>query len=73
MGKGESGMYLLGTFVVDAIPRRQPDDLDFFTFPELDSTIGADALDAPIDGFCVSAGAKNQDGAKEMIEVAGQR
>ncbi len=35
MGKGESGMYLLGTFVVDAIPD-QADDLDFFTFPELD-------------------------------------
>ena len=37
MGKGECGMYLLGTFVVDGIPRTTGDDLDFFTFPELDS------------------------------------
>ena len=47
------GMYLLGTFVIDAIADVQ-DDLDFFTFPELDSSIGADALDAPIDGFCLA-------------------
>ena len=41
--QGESGMYLLGTFVVDAVPGRRADDLDFFTFPEIDSAIGADA------------------------------
>ena len=65
MAKGDSGMYLLGTFVVDAVSDVS-DDLDFFTFPALDDTIGADALDAPIDGFCVAAGGKNQDAAKEM-------
>ena len=70
MGKGESGMYLLGTFVVDAISD-VADDLDFFTFPALDSTIGADALDAPIDGVCVAAGGKNQDAAKEMAKWLG--
>ncbi|MFC7495629.1 MULTISPECIES: ABC transporter substrate-binding protein [unclassified Nocardioides] len=70
LGKGECGMYLLGTFVVDGIPD-QEDDLDFFTFPELDSSIGATALDAPIDGFCVAAGGKNQDGAIEMMKWLG--
>ncbi len=70
MGKGESGMYLLGTFVVDAIAD-QSDDLDFFTFPELDSAIGADALDAPIDGFCVSAAGKNQEAGKAMAKWLG--
>ena len=70
MGKGESGMYLLGTFVVDAIAD-VGDDLDFFTFPELDSSIGADALDAPIDGFCVAAGGKNQDAGKAMAKWLG--
>jgi ABC-type glycerol-3-phosphate transport system substrate-binding protein len=70
MGKGESGMYLLGTFLVDAIPD-QADDLDFFTFPELDPAIGADALDAPIDGFCVSAATENLDNAKEFIGFLG--
>lgn len=70
MGKGESGMYLLGTFVVDAIPD-QTDDIDFFTFPELDASIGADALDAPIDGFCLAAGAKNVKGGKEFLAYCG--
>ncbi len=70
LGKGDAGMYLLGTFVVDAIAD-QVDDLDFFTFPELDSSIGATALDAPIDGFCLAAGAKNPDGGKEMMKFFG--
>jgi multiple sugar transport system substrate-binding protein len=70
MGKGESGMYLLGTFVVDAIAD-QADDIDFFTFPELDSAIGADALDAPIDGFCVAAAGKNQEAGKAMAKWLG--
>ncbi|WP_211754365.1 ABC transporter substrate-binding protein [Nocardioides gansuensis] len=70
MGNGDCGMYLLGTFVVDAIAD-VGDDLDFFTFPALDDTIGADALDAPIDGFCVAAAGQNQDAAKEMVKWLG--
>jgi multiple sugar transport system substrate-binding protein len=70
MGSGECGMYLLGTFVVDGIPDLE-DDLDFFTFPELDSSIGATALDAPIDGFCLAAGGKNQAGGKKLLEYLG--
>ena len=70
LGSGECGMYLLGTFVVDGIPD-QEDDLDFFTFPELDPSIGATAMDAPIDGWCVAAGASNQDAAIEMMTFLG--
>ena len=70
MGQEESGMYLLGTFVVDAIPDLE-DDLDFFTFPEIDSSIGATALDAPIDGFCLAASGSNEAGAKEMLKFLG--
>ncbi len=69
LGKGETGMYMFGTFIVDAIPDVK--DLDFFTFPELDSSIGADALDAPIDGFCMVAGAENEDNAKKFLGFAG--
>ncbi|HET9020602.1 MAG TPA: ABC transporter substrate-binding protein [Ornithinibacter sp.] len=71
MAKGESGMYLLGTFVVDGVPTETQDDLDFFTFPALDQTIGSDALDAPIDGFCVAAAAEAQDAAKAYIAWLG--
>jgi multiple sugar transport system substrate-binding protein len=70
VSKGECGMYLLGTFVVDAIPD-DAEDLDFFTFPELDSSIGATALDAPIDGFCVAAAGSNEAGAMEMMKWLG--
>ena len=70
MGTGESAMYLLGTFVVDGIEgvTDVADDLDFFTFPEIDPSIGSDALDAPIDGFCLAAAGGNQDGGKEMLK-----
>ena len=64
-------MYLLGTFVVDGVPPEDQDDLDFFTFPTLDASIGNDALDAPIDGFCVSAAGDNQDAGKAFIKWLG--
>ncbi len=70
LGNGDSGMFLLGTFLIDAIPDAV-DDLDFFTFPELDASIGSDALDAPIDGFCLAAGGPNQDAGKEMLKWLG--
>ncbi len=70
MANGECGMYLLGTFVGDAIPD-VVDDLDFFTYPEFDPAIGSDALDAPIDGFCVAAAGQNQGGAKDMLAYFG--
>src|SRR4029078_3530894 len=48
----KSGMYLLGMFVGQQVPKGGgEDDLDFFAFPEVDSAIGADAIEAPIDGF----------------------
>ncbi len=71
MAKGECGMYLLGTFVVDGVPKDVQDDLDFFTFPELDAAIGADALDAPIDGFCVASASADQEAAKAFIAWLG--
>jgi multiple sugar transport system substrate-binding protein len=39
------------------------DDLDFFNFPEIDSAVGADTLDAPIDGFMLSKDPENEEGA----------
>lgn len=71
MANGECGMYLLGSFVVDGVPPDAAGDLDFFTFPALDESIGSDALDAPIDGFCVAAGAEDEDAAKAYIKWLG--
>lgn len=71
MANGECGMYLLGTFVVDGVPTEAQEDLDFFTFPALDQSIGADALDAPIDGFCVAEGAQDVDAGKAFAKWLG--
>ena len=62
----QAGLYILGTFVNEQFPDDE-EDLDFFTFPEIDSAIGAAAIDAPIDGFCMSADPENAEGSKEFL------
>ncbi len=51
--KKQAGMYLLGMFVGQQFPAGDT-DIDFFPFPEVDSNIGMDAVEAPIDGFLLS-------------------
>ncbi len=65
MEEGRVGMYLLGTFAASALTDASV--MDFFNFPELDSSIGAAALDAPIDGFQMVASPTNEGAAKEML------
>ncbi len=68
----EAGMYFLGTFVAtNSTDAEYLDDLDFFNFPELDSAIGADALDAPIDGFMMAGEPSNEAGAKALLAGLG--
>jgi multiple sugar transport system substrate-binding protein len=66
--KKQSGMFLLGTFMNEQFPVNERDDIDLFTFPVVDTNIGADALDAPIDGHCMSAKPKNMAGAKALLK-----
>ncbi|MFC5816324.1 ABC transporter substrate-binding protein [Nonomuraea harbinensis] len=68
----KSGMYLLGMFVAQQFPEEDLADLDFFTFPEINPTHGTDSIDAPIDGYMVSAKAKNVDGAKALVKHLAQ-
>jgi multiple sugar transport system substrate-binding protein len=63
----KSGMYMFGTFIIDQIPQADREDIDLFNFPEIDSKIGAGAIDAPIDGFCMAAKPKNKAGAKKLL------
>ena len=65
--KKESGMYLLGMFVGQQFPTADQADLDFFPFPEIDPAVGADALDAPIDGFLMAKKPRNETGAKKLL------
>ncbi len=68
----EAGMFYLGTFVAsNSTDQEYLDDLDFFNFPALDDAIGADALDAPIDGFMMAAKPKNEAGAKALLAGLG--
>jgi multiple sugar transport system substrate-binding protein len=66
----KAGMYLLGLFVTQEMTANL-DDVDFFTFPEIDSTIGSDALDAPIDGFMMAAKPKDEARAKALLTWLG--
>jgi multiple sugar transport system substrate-binding protein len=69
----EAGMFFLGTFVSsNSTDQTYLDDLDFFNYPEFDPAIGADAIDAPIDGFLMAASPKNVDGAKALLAGIGQ-
>jgi multiple sugar transport system substrate-binding protein len=65
----KSGMYLLGSFVAQQVDNGT--DLDFFTFPAIDPAIGADAIDAPIDGLMMAAKPKNAAAAKAFLTYAG--
>ncbi|HET9654134.1 MAG TPA: ABC transporter substrate-binding protein [Kineosporiaceae bacterium] len=65
----KSGMYLLGSFVAEQVDNGK--DLDFFTFPQIDSTIGADAIDAPIDGMMMAKKPKNEAAAKAFLTFLG--
>ncbi|WP_163508685.1 ABC transporter substrate-binding protein [Fodinicola acaciae] len=64
----KAGMYLLGGFVAQQFTNKADlDDLDFFPFPEIDSTVGTDAVEAPIDGYMMAKRPKNEDGAKKLL------
>ncbi|GAB3678499.1 ABC transporter substrate-binding protein [Angustibacter aerolatus] len=66
--KKESGIYVLGMFVGQQFPEGERDDLDFFTFPEIDPSIGTGAIEAPIDGYMMSKRPKNEAGAKALLK-----
>ena len=65
----KSGMYLLGSFVAQQVDNGK--DLDFFPFPEIDPAVGMDAIDAPIDGFMMSAKPSNEAAAKAFLTFLG--
>lgn len=67
--KETCGMMVIGMFIGQQFEAsKKSDDLDFFIYPEFDSAIGTDAVEAPIDGFMMAAKPKNPDGAKDMLK-----
>jgi multiple sugar transport system substrate-binding protein len=63
----KSGTYLLGSFVGQQLSEADRADLDFFPFPEINPEHGTDSIDAPIDGFMMSAEPENEAGAKALL------
>jgi multiple sugar transport system substrate-binding protein len=72
LAQKKAGMYLLGTFVGQQFAEgAERDDLTFFPFPVVDSSVGADAVEAPIDGFMMAKRPQNGAGAKHLLEYLG--
>lgn len=69
--QGESGMYLMGSFLLDQFEGVDQEDLDFFAFPEIEAEFGQDAIDAPIDGFMMVADPDNPEGSQELLRYLG--
>ena len=68
----KAGTYLLGSFVAQQFEKgAEQEDLTFFNFPEIDSNIGADAIEAPIDGYMMAKRPKNEAGAKKLLAYVG--
>jgi multiple sugar transport system substrate-binding protein len=68
----QTGMMLLGSFVGQQFTNQADhDDLDFFTFPEVNPQFGTDSVDAPIDGFMMAKSPKNPEGAKQLLQFLG--
>ncbi|MDN5552148.1 MAG: ABC transporter substrate-binding protein, partial [Brevibacterium sp.] len=65
----QSGTFLLGMFLQQqfAASEEAKDDLDFFIFPEIDPAIGADVVEAPIDGFMMAADPRNLQGSRDLM------
>jgi len=64
----KAGTYVLGMFLGQQFTQgADQDDLDFFAFPEIDSTVGTNAVEAPIDGFMMAARPKNEAAARKFL------
>jgi len=68
---GTAGMYFLGTFAVEQAGDNAA-DVGFFPFPLLGTEFdGENAIDAPIDGFMMSAEPENPEAAKAFLRCVG--
>jgi len=71
LATSKSGMFLIGSFVLQEITDKAiADDLDFFPFPEV-AVEGRDAVEAPIDGWVLSTRGGENPMAKDMLAFFG--
>lgn len=70
MVRGDAAMYLMGQFILDAVPEEIQEDLDFFRFPIIDPDVEI-VEETPTDGFMISRPAVNSEGALRFMEFLG--
>ena len=71
LGNKQAGMYLLGSFVTQQFTDKTVlDDIGFFQFPEIDVE-GQTAVEAPIDGLCLSKKGATNSAAKDLMAYLG--
>lgn len=71
LGKKQSGMYLLGTFVTQQFTDKATlSDIEFFPFPEM-AMEGRTAVEAPIDGYMLSKKGGDNQAAKDLLKFIG--
>lgn len=67
-----AGMYFLGTFAAEQAAVEDIPDIGFFPWPTLGTEFdGENAIDAPIDGFMLSANPANPEAAKAFLKCVG--
>jgi multiple sugar transport system substrate-binding protein len=64
--QGRTGMMLIGTFLVDSVPKDVLDDIDFFQFPAIDPNVPM-VEEAPTDGFFASSRSSHVSGVKDFM------
>jgi multiple sugar transport system substrate-binding protein len=62
----KAAMYLIGPFLIPAVPADVADDIDFFRVPVIDPKVPM-AEEAPTDGYFASAKTRNPQGAKDLL------
>ena len=67
MVKGDAAMYLMGQFILDAVPANIKEDIGFFRFPIIDAKVPI-AEDTPTDGYMIPKKAKHPKAAKEFLK-----
>lgn len=70
MNRGEAAMYLMGGFITDSVPDEIEGDYDFVRFPIIDPEMPV-GIDAPTDGFFMSANAANMEGGMDFMAFLG--
>jgi multiple sugar transport system substrate-binding protein/raffinose/stachyose/melibiose transport system substrate-binding protein len=70
LAQGQAAMYLMGQFILDAVPKDVQADMDFFRFPVIKADVPL-AEDTPTDGFMIPKKSEESGSRQEILEILG--